>query len=155
MNKMDVIRIHTYIVSILLVLIMYYIIDNIVLRYMEFRVPLNSIYLRIIWIMWVIYNYKDIEKIVRENLAKNLAGNDAYRYIIIEIADIHQQREKVHKSLYFESLSADIYKAVHKRRYWKSIDSDLLPVAWHPNRVVDWCFNEDEKCDLKRLWGEL
>ena len=33
------------------------------------------------------------------------------------------------------------------------IRRQLLPIAWHP--VVDWCFDEDEKRDLKRLWGEL
>ena len=22
---------------------------------------------------------------------------------------------------------------------------ELLPIAWHPNRVMDWCVPEDEK----------
>ena len=43
-----------------------------------------------------------------------------------------------------------------KRKEQKTlIRRQLLPIAWHPERVVDWCFDEDEKRDLKRLWGEL
>ena len=25
------------------------------------------------------------------------------------------------------------------------IKEELLSVAWHPDRVIDWCFSEDEK----------
>ena len=25
------------------------------------------------------------------------------------------------------------------------IKEELLPVTWHPDRVFDWCFSEDEK----------
>ena len=28
---------------------------------------------------------------------------------------------------------------------------ELLPVAWHPNRVMDWCVPEDEKKETKKL----
>ena len=32
---------------------------------------------------------------------------------------------------------------------WKGqkalIKKGLLPIAWHPNRVMDWCMSEDEK----------
>ena len=42
---------------------------------------------------------------------------------------------------------------IHKKRYYKSLCNDLLPVAWHPDRVVDWCVDEEEKRDLRRLWG--
>ena len=31
---------------------------------------------------------------------------------------------------------------------WKGqkalIKKGLLPIAWHPNRVMDWCMSEDE-----------
>ena len=30
------------------------------------------------------------------------------------------------------------------------IKEQLLPIAWHPDRVMDWCMSEDEK----RLWKE-
>ena len=35
------------------------------------------------------------------------------------------------------------------------IKDELTPIAWHPDRVIDWCFDEDEdeeeKKDLKTL----
>ena len=33
------------------------------------------------------------------------------------------------------------------------IKEELLPVAWHPDRVIDWCFDEEEKDALKQLWA--
>ena len=56
----------------------------------------------------------------------------------------------IHKAKHFRSLSADLYKAVHKRRYYRLLCDDLAPIAWHPNRVIDWCFTEDEKDYLKK-----
>ena len=53
------------------------------------------------------------------------------------------------KVLYFENR----LRMIHKKRYYKSLCNDSLPVAWHPDRVVDWCFDEEEKRDLRRLWG--
>ena len=32
------------------------------------------------------------------------------------------------------------------------IKAELLAIAWHPDRVIDWCFDEDDKKDLMRLW---
>ena len=34
------------------------------------------------------------------------------------------------------------------------IKDELAPIAWYPDRVIDWCFDEDEKNDLKKLWGK-
>ena len=34
------------------------------------------------------------------------------------------------------------------------IKDELLPIAWHPDRVIDWCIDEDEKKDLQKLWGK-
>ena len=30
-----------------------------------------------------------------------------------------------------------------------SIKEQLLPIAWHPDRVKDWCMSEDEKKSWK------
>ena len=46
------------------------------------------------------------------------------------------------------------YRQDHKRKYYKPLYNDLLPIAWHPYRYIDWCLDEDEKKDLKHLWGE-
>ena len=34
------------------------------------------------------------------------------------------------------------------------IKEELMPIAWHPDRYIDWCFDEEEKKDLKQLCGE-
>ena len=41
------------------------------------------------------------------------------------------------------------YKGYQKRKAQKAkIKEEPLPIAWHPDRVMDWCMPEDEK----RLW---
>ena len=38
------------------------------------------------------------------------------------------------------------YNGYKKRKAQKSkIKEELLPIAWHPNHVMDWCMSEDEK----------
>ena len=38
------------------------------------------------------------------------------------------------------------YKRHDKRKAQKAkIKEELMPIAWHPNRVMDWCMPEDEK----------
>ena len=39
--------------------------------------------------------------------------------------------------------SYDGYKARKARK--AKIKEELLPIAWHPNCVKDWCMSEDEK----------
>ena len=36
------------------------------------------------------------------------------------------------------------YKGYQKRKAQKvKIKEELLPIAWHPDRVMDWCMSED------------
>ena len=38
------------------------------------------------------------------------------------------------------------YEGYQKRKAQKAkIKEELLPITWHPNRVMDWCMSEDEK----------
>ena len=38
------------------------------------------------------------------------------------------------------------YEGHQKRKSQKAkIKKELLPVAWHYNRVLEWCMSEDEK----------
>ena len=38
------------------------------------------------------------------------------------------------------------YKGYQKRKAQKAkIKEELLPIAWHPDPVMDWCMPEDEK----------
>ena len=47
----------------------------------------------------------------------------------------------------------DWFNGYKERKAQKAqIRDELMPIAWHPDRVIDWCFDEDEKKDLKRLW---
>ena len=42
-------------------------------------------------------------------------------------------------------------KGYKERKSQKTqIKDELLPIAWHPDRVIDWCFDED----LEKLWGK-
>ena len=50
-----------------------------------------------------------------------------------------------HKKKYCYMLSRDLFHYHHKREFSKRIHEELLPIAWHPNRVYDWCFDEEEK----------
>ena len=47
----------------------------------------------------------------------------------------------------------DLIKLYEQRKALKAdIKKELLPITWHPDRVLDWCFDEDEKKDLVKLW---
>ena len=42
-------------------------------------------------------------------------------------------------------------EAYKQRKAQKAkINEELLPTAWHQDRVIDWCFSEDEK-DIEKL----
>ena len=41
-------------------------------------------------------------------------------------------------------LLSDI-KIIKKKAQKTSIKEELIPIAWHPDRVMDWCMSEDEK----------
>ena len=33
------------------------------------------------------------------------------------------------------------------------IKEELLPIAWHPSRYLNWCISEDEKKETEKLWA--
>ena len=40
----------------------------------------------------------------------------------------------------------DLFESFHERKAQKGeIKEDLSPMAWHPDRAWDWCFNEEQK----------
>ena len=42
------------------------------------------------------------------------------------------------------------YEGHQKRKAQKAkIKEELLPIAWHPDRVMDWCMSEDKKMRWK------
>ena len=45
------------------------------------------------------------------------------------------------------------YNGYQKRKAQKAkIKEELLPIAWHPNYVWDWCMPRDEKKEIEKLW---
>ena len=45
------------------------------------------------------------------------------------------------------------YNGYQKRKAQKAkIKEELLPIAWHPNHVWDWCMPRDEKKEIEKLW---
>ena len=49
----------------------------------------------------------------------------------------------------YDDKSRMIYDRINAYKERKNLKlklaRDLLPVAWHPSRAVDWCFDEDDK----------
>ena len=42
-------------------------------------------------------------------------------------------------------INIDSYKVEHKKKFYKDLHNDLMVVAWHPKRVVDWCYDIEEQ----------
>ena len=62
-----------------------------------------------------------------------LLNNSFYGKVMKEMGNIQRMKKR----------SAKKKKALHE---------ELLPVAWHPDRVYDWCFDEEEKGFLEEMW---
>ena len=46
------------------------------------------------------------------------------------------------------------YERYQKRKAQKAqIKKELMPIAWHPSRYLDWRMSEDEKRDTEKLWA--
>ena len=55
---------------------------------------------------------------------------------------------------YFFDELIEWHDGYQKRKAQKAkIKEELLHIVWHPSRYWDWCVHEDEKQELKKLWG--
>ena len=46
------------------------------------------------------------------------------------------------------------YEGYKKRKAQKvKIKKELMPIAWHPSRYLDWCMPEEEKKEIGKLWA--
>ena len=50
----------------------------------------------------------------------------------------------------YEKIHEELFRYHHKRRFYKNLHSELMPIAWHPDRAWNWCFAEDEKQFVER-----
>lgn len=64
-----------------------------------------------------------------------------------------KKSRRKHKKKYGYILSKDIFLYHHKRQFAQKIHDELLPIAWHPDRVYDWYFDEEEKQTIVQLWN--
>ena len=53
----------------------------------------------------------------------------------------------------FSGVHDDLFQYHHKRSFSRRIHDELLPVAWHPERAWDWCFDEEQKQVAGQLWN--
>ena len=52
----------------------------------------------------------------------------------------------------YDSIYHDLLRHHHKRKFSRRIHDELLAIAWHPDRVFNWCFDEGEKRFLGEMW---
>ena len=52
----------------------------------------------------------------------------------------------------YDSIHQELFRHHHKCKFSRRIYDELLPIAWHPDRVFDWCFDEWERGFLKEMW---
>ena len=52
----------------------------------------------------------------------------------------------------FSLIHYELFRYHHKREFSGKIYEELLPVAWYPDHVYDWCFDEEEKGFLEEMW---
>ena len=45
------------------------------------------------------------------------------------------------------------YKHYHKSDFYRGLRDELMAIAWHPDRVLDWCVDHEEREEMKERWG--
>ena len=77
----------------------------------------------------------------------------SWRTDILEDRKGREKSRRKHKKKYGNVLSRDIPLYHHQRQFAQKIHDELLPIAWHPDRVYDWCFDEEQKQTINWLWN--
>ena len=54
------------------------------------------------------------------------------------------------RSLHINKLEKNICYELNKR---KDFHKELIEITWHPSRYWDWCYSEDEKNEIEKLWS--
>ena len=76
----------------------------------------------------------------------------SWRTDILEDRKGREKSRRKHKKKYGNMLS-NIPLYLHQRQFAQKIHDELLPIAWHPDRVYDWCFDEEQKQTINWLWN--
>ena len=71
---------------------------------------------------------------------------------------IHTHKYKIlHKEKFDEEIQEELLyesnRRIHKRNFYNDLWEDLLPIAWDPTRILNWCIDVEELEELKERWG--
>ena len=62
-------------------------------------------------------------------------------------------RAMEHKVSHITVKILNAHKHYHKSNFYKRLRDELMPIAWHPDRVWDWCFDDEHKREAEQLWA--
>ena len=62
--------------------------------------------------------------------------------------------QKVLIDTFWVSVYTNPYKVLHKKKFYKSLCDELISIACHPSRYLDWCIAVEELKFLEELWGD-
>ena len=54
---------------------------------------------------------------------------------------------------FYVTIYMDVYKILHKNKFYKDLYDDLMPVAWHPSRYLEWCVDIEGVKVFERVMG--
>ena len=60
--------------------------------------------------------------------------------------------DELYRFLKYRHVHEELFRYHHKRQFLRKINDELLLIAWHPDRVYDWCFDEKQKGFLEEMW---
>ena len=52
----------------------------------------------------------------------------------------------------WDAIHEELLRFHHKRKFFKDLESEIMAVAWHPDRYRDWCLDEEEKESMASRW---
>ena len=88
-----------------------------------------------------------------QDMCDKVVRDDAFSLVCVPDWFLMQEEVKIWHDTddwYEDGEIIEWYKRHKKCKAQKAkIKEELLPIAWHPDRVMDWCMSADEKRQLK------
>ena len=88
-----------------------------------------------------------------QDMCDKVVRDDAFSLVCVPDWFLMQEEVKIWHDTddwYDDGEIIEWYKRHKKCKAQKAkIKEELLPIAWHPDRVMDWCMSEDERRRLK------
>ena len=84
-----------------------------------------------------------------QEICNKAIAEDPWFFLSVPDSFVTQKKVKIwHKDDHYcnDSEMVERYDEYKKRKAQKAqIKEELMPIAWHPTRMQDWCMTEDEK----------